>query len=56
LDPTQSQSGFVTRTAAALQTPFGSDTSWTQLGAVVVFVLTIALMWRQVVLFIVQEI
>jgi hypothetical protein len=56
MDPTQSQGGFVTRTATALQTPFSSDVTWTQLGAVVVFVLTIALMWRQVVLFIVQEI
>ena len=46
---------FISETAASLKTPFASMT-WTQLAAVTVFVLTVALGWRQVVLFIGQEI
>lgn len=50
------QGGLVTRIGAALQTPFGNSMSWAQLAAVTVFILIVALAWRQVVLFIAQEI
>jgi len=50
------QGGLVTRTWNALQTPFGNAMTWTQLAAVTVFILVVALAWRQVVLFIAQEI
>ena len=45
-----------TRAAAALASPFGNQISWLQLGAVVVFVIVVAFAWRQIVLFIGQEI
>lgn len=47
---------YVPQVVTALQTPFSSSMSWAQLAGVVVFVLTVALAWRQVVLFIGQEI
>lgn len=50
------QTGLVTRISNALQSPFSNNVTWTQLGAVVVFVLVVAFAWRQVVLFIGQEI
>ena len=50
------QTGIVSQVGTALSTPFSGGMTWTQLAAVVVFVLTISLAWRQVVLFIAQEI
>jgi hypothetical protein len=40
----------------ALKTPFSTAMTWTQLAAVTVFVLVVMLAWRQVTLFIGQEI
>jgi hypothetical protein len=53
MDPTNP--GLFTQMATALQTPFGTTMSWSQLAAVVVFIFIVALAWRQVVLFIGQE-
>ena len=50
------QGGMVTQMGTALQTPFSNNISWLQLGAVVVFVLLVTLAWRQVVMFIAQEV
>lgn len=48
--------GMVGRIGNALNTPFSNAMTWTQLAAVVVFISIVALAWRQVVLFITQEI
>lgn len=47
--------GMFTRLTAALQAP-SANLSWLQLGAASIFVLTVALMWRQVTLIIMREI
>jgi hypothetical protein len=46
---------MVTRIASALAQP-GNGMSWAQLGAATVFVIAVALMWRQVTLYIMREI
>jgi len=51
-----SSPGLISRIGTALDTPFSSSMTWTQLAAVVVFIMCVALAWRQVVLFIAQEI
>lgn len=51
-----SSGGMVTQMGSALSTPFSNSISWLQLGAVVVFVLVVTLAWRQVVMFIAQEV
>ena len=56
MNPNQSQGGLVTRMGTALQTPFSTAMTWTQLAGVIIFVGVVALAWRQVVLFIGQEI
>jgi hypothetical protein len=48
--------GYFSQLGTKLQTPFSSSMSWTQLAAVVVFVLVVLFAWRQVTLFIAQEI
>lgn len=50
------QQGFVNKIGSQLQTPFSTSMSWTQLAAVVVFVLVVVFAWRQVTLFIGQDI
>lgn len=50
------QQSYVQQVASSLKSPFGNDMTWTQLAAVTVFVLVVAFAWRQVVLFIGQEI
>lgn len=52
----EGQASFVQSIGAALKTPFGTAMTWTQLAAVVVFVTVVLFAWRQVVLFIGQEI
>lgn len=54
MDPTQTP-GMFTSIGNALQTPFSSAMTWTQLAAVIVFIMLVALAWRQVTLFIGQE-
>ena len=48
--------GYFSQLGTKLQTPFSSSMSWTQLAAVVVFVLVVLFAWRQVTRFIAQEI
>lgn len=47
--------GYLSQLGARLQTPFGQGTSWTQLAAVVVFVVVVLIAWRQVVEFIMSS-
>lgn len=49
------QQGLVTRIGNALTRP-SDGMSWTQLAAATVLVLTVAVAWRQVTLFIMREI
>jgi len=49
------QQGYLTSVGAALKSP-GQDFTWTQLAAATVFVLVVAVAWRQVVHMIVREI
>ena len=56
MDQSETSGGLFGDIAHALQSPFGNSMSWSQLALVVVFVLIVALAWRQVVLFIGQEI
>lgn len=44
--------GYLSSVGASLKTPFGNQMTWSQLAAVVVFVLIVTLAWRQVTLFI----
>lgn len=44
--------GYLSQLGARLQTPFGQGTSWTQLAAVVVFVIVVLFAWRQVTEFV----
>lgn len=44
--------GYFSQLGSRLQTPFGPGSSWTQLAAVVVFVIVVLFAWRQVVEFI----
>lgn len=44
--------GYFSSLASRLNTPFGQGTSWTQLAAVVVFVLVVLFAWRQVTEFV----
>lgn len=48
--------GIFTQVGESLKSPFGNAMTWTQLAAVVVFVSVVLLAWRQVVMFIAQEI
>lgn len=50
-----SQGGFFSQVGTALKTPFSGSMSWAQLGVVVLFILTVALAWRQVVVLIANE-
>lgn len=47
---------LVTDVGDSLKTPFSTGMTWTQLAAVVVFITIVLFAWRQVVLFIGQEI
>lgn len=49
------QGGLLTRIGGAISRP-SQGMTWPQLGAAVVFVLVVALMWRQVTLYIMREI
>lgn len=40
------QGGYFSQIGTALKTPFSGGMTWTQLAAVTVFILTIALAWR----------
>lgn len=55
MDDNNAGSGLVGRLGTALDTPFSNAMTWTQLAAVIVFISIVALAWRQVVLFIGQE-
>lgn len=44
--------GYFSQLAGRLQTPFGGNMTWTQLAAVVVFVIVVLFAWRQVTEFI----
>lgn len=46
---------FVSQVETSLKTPFSTQMTWAQLAAVVVFVLVVALAWRQVIQFIASE-
>lgn len=48
------QQGLVSRIGAAIKAP-SDNMSWLQLGAATVFVIVVAIMWRQVTLAIMQE-
>jgi uncharacterized membrane protein YoaK (UPF0700 family) len=48
------QQGLISRIGASLARP-SANMSWLQLGATVVFVVVVALAWRQVTMLIVRE-
>lgn len=50
------QPGLASQIGQSLKTPFSTSMTWGQLAAVVVFVTVVLFAWRQVVLFIGQEI
>lgn len=48
--------GMTGRMGNALQTPFNTSMTWTQLAAVIVFITVVLFAWRQVILFVGREI
>jgi len=48
--------GYFSTLADKLKTPFSGGMTWTQLAAVIIFVTIVLFAWRQVTLFIGQEI
>ena len=47
--------GYFSQLGARLKTPFGEGTSWTQLAAVVVFIVVVLFAWRQVIEFVMSS-